>query len=347
MLQKWIGSTKKPQSSKAWTLVLNDVDRHIPQVGEWIDKHFGSIPRWRRDDAQVSCSGVQGGIGPHVDNYDVFLIQMQGDKTWKIGYPKLSQSCERQALEPDIDVSILRVDMMPLQWEDIVVHPGDVLYLPPRIVHWGISHSEKCMTLSVGCRAPTALDITMRVVEELQSQSREMERYSTLPQAKYPSLDAAVKEEFKIMVRNAIDSVMQNDAVWDTIVGQLITDPIRFYDFDDDDDENDEYSEEETQKHMQGLPNQYIRATGYAIATSLVQLEDGRTVYRLFMHGKWWEIPASADDTENEEIELTLRSFEQGKPITLPRSNKHSPLNDMLQDLIEEGFLEPHYESQL
>jgi len=94
-------------SSKPWTLVVNDVDRYIPKVGTWMDETFAFLPRWRRDDAQVSLAPVGGGIGPHVDNYDVFLVQTSGARTWSIGTRTLPVQQEFDALLPDLPVRIL------------------------------------------------------------------------------------------------------------------------------------------------------------------------------------------------------------------------------------------------
>ena len=99
-------NTKK--DSKSWTLILNDVDRHHPPLSKWIDDTFDFIPRWRRDDGQISVSnGDGGGIGMHVDNYHVFLVQMYGTKQWDVGHNMIGVKEERELLIDDLDVRVL------------------------------------------------------------------------------------------------------------------------------------------------------------------------------------------------------------------------------------------------
>jgi 50S ribosomal protein L16 3-hydroxylase len=76
-----------------WTLLVNDVDRYIPSLSHWIEDEFGFLPRWRRDDAQVSIAHTGGGIGPHVDNYDVFLAQGSGQRSWQVGSSCKTPNC--------------------------------------------------------------------------------------------------------------------------------------------------------------------------------------------------------------------------------------------------------------
>jgi ribosomal protein L16 Arg81 hydroxylase len=122
------------------TLIVNDVDRFIPTLSDWINENFSFIPNWRRDDGQVSLAHNGGGIGPHVDEYDVFLIQMAGIRRWELGKRFISvvEELEKDFLIQGLDVRII------LNWHDeigkeFILHPGDILYLPPRLAHCGIA----------------------------------------------------------------------------------------------------------------------------------------------------------------------------------------------------------------
>ena len=124
------------------TLIVNDVDRFIPLLFKWIDETFTFIPNWRRDDGQISLANYGGGIGPHVDEYDVFLIQMAGVRKWELGKRIISvaEELEGDFLVPGLDVRIIR------HWDaergqEFMLYPGDVLYLPPRIAHCGIAQT--------------------------------------------------------------------------------------------------------------------------------------------------------------------------------------------------------------
>jgi len=128
-----------------WTLLVQDVEKHLPELLPLLDV-FNFIPAWRLDDLMISYATDQGSVGPHLDAYDVFLIQTQGRRHWNIS----SQFNEQSTLLADIDLKILQ-DFKPEQ--DWILEPGDILYLPPNIAHHGIALNN-CMTCSVGFRAP-------------------------------------------------------------------------------------------------------------------------------------------------------------------------------------------------
>ena len=118
--------------TKASTLVVNDVDRWIPSVSDWMDVNFDFLPRWRRDDAQVSLAKEFGGIGPHVDNYDVFLIQVSGSREWEVGLDTISVQDEFANLVGESEVRILNITVPSIKFH---LKAGDCLYLPPRYMH--------------------------------------------------------------------------------------------------------------------------------------------------------------------------------------------------------------------
>ncbi|HDK37658.1 MAG TPA: cupin domain-containing protein [Thiolapillus brandeum] len=129
-----------------WTLLVQDVDKYIPHVASLMHL-FRFIPSWRFDDIMISYAVAGGSVGPHTDTYDVFLIQAQGKRRWQIG-----NKASSDALLPDLPVRIL-ADFAPE--EEWLLEPGDVLYLPPGVAHWGIAEDDSCMTWSVGLRAPS------------------------------------------------------------------------------------------------------------------------------------------------------------------------------------------------
>lgn len=128
-----------------WTLLVQDVDKHVPEVASLL-RAFGFIPNWRLDDIMISYAADQGSVGPHVDAYDVFLIQVEGERRWRID---ASEAPDLSCI-PGLDLRILE-HFAPT--DDWVLGPGDILYLPPGVPHWGIAEGE-CMTWSVGLRAP-------------------------------------------------------------------------------------------------------------------------------------------------------------------------------------------------
>lgn len=129
-----------------WTLLIQSVDHHIPELAVLLDK-FDFIPSWRIDDLMVSFAQAYGSVGPHLDNYDVFLLQVQGKRHWHINESDYSDD----DLMPNTDLKILNNFESTQDW---VLEPGDMLYLPPAVAHHGIALDD-CLTFSIGFRAPT------------------------------------------------------------------------------------------------------------------------------------------------------------------------------------------------
>jgi len=140
-----------------WTLLIQEVDRLVPAVRDML-KAVDFLPRWRMDDIMISYAANGGGVGAHIDNYDVFLLQGHGRRRWQIN----TTPVEEERLIEDIEVSILADFEADRDW---VLEPGDMLYLPPRIAHFGVAEGE-CMTFSIGCRAPSEQDILGAVLEQ-------------------------------------------------------------------------------------------------------------------------------------------------------------------------------------
>lgn len=133
-----------------WTLLVQGVDVWVPQVKALLQQ-FQFLPRWRLDDVMVSYAPEGGTVSQHYDYFDVFLIQGTGQRRWQVG-----QRCAPDApLLPDTPVRILR-DFEPMM--DVVMEPGDMLYVPARFAHLGVSEQDS-MTYSVGFRAPSSRDM--------------------------------------------------------------------------------------------------------------------------------------------------------------------------------------------
>ncbi|MBV1931560.1 MAG: cupin domain-containing protein, partial [Porticoccaceae bacterium] len=141
-----------------WSLLVQAVDQWLPEAHALLDD-FSFLPRWRLDDIMVSLSADQGSVGPHFDNYDVFLLQTRGQKRWRIG-----QVCDADT--PLIENAPLCLIEDFQQQEEYLLEPGDMLYLPPRLAHWGIAEGES-MTFSIGFRAPTAVELLDDLATEL------------------------------------------------------------------------------------------------------------------------------------------------------------------------------------
>jgi len=347
-----------------WTILVNDVDRYLPAVSDWMDQDFAFLPRWRRDDAQVSISPVGGGIGPHVDNYDVFLVQTQGERVWKVGRKTISVQQELRDLIPGLTVRILQItstnDDPCYNFDEILLKPGDMLYLPPRFVHWGIAKTDG-MTLSVGCRAPSAAELVARVADAftntiLTDSSHKRYTDKSLLHAFQPdmtspgpSLSVQVKDEMKKLVRQSVNELLNDDVRWDDLVGRLVTEPKRYSDTAlqphgstmEDDDYRLTWGETPadvlnrilTRRNDQPMAALY-RAEGIPVATSEAITPEGDRLDRIYCYGESYEI--KNDDTARS----VFWNIERGKPLTKDVVDHASvALVSVLEELIHEGVL--------
>lgn len=145
------GSILDEIPAKDWSIIVQEVDRHVPAVADLWDRNFSFVPMWRREDVMVSYSRQGGGVGAHVDSNDVFLIQGKGTRQWSIENAFISNAEEQQR---DVGEAMQRLHgfQRDQSWD---LHPGDMLYLPARIPHEGIALDDQCMTFSMGFRTPS------------------------------------------------------------------------------------------------------------------------------------------------------------------------------------------------
>lgn len=145
-----------PISKPNWTILVQGLDLHWQSAHEMLQR-FRFVPEVRLDDLMISYASDGGGVGPHLDSYDVFLLQVKGRRRWRIG-PVADRS-----LVPDRPVRLL-ANFLPT--EEYLLEPGDMLYLPPLWGHDGVAEGE-CMTCSIGFRAATATSLAQELLYEL------------------------------------------------------------------------------------------------------------------------------------------------------------------------------------
>ncbi|HET8942364.1 MAG TPA: cupin domain-containing protein [Rudaea sp.] len=168
-----------------WTLLVQDVDKWDLDVAKLL-AHFDFLPSWRIDDVMVSYATDGGGVGAHVDQYDVFLIQGRGQRQWRIDAGSSMQVQGKNAriraqnsrvapseFRDDTELKLLRHFTPTHEW---LLEPGDALYLPPGIAHDGIAVGE-CMTFSVGMRAPSQAELLLDFAESLSESLGDGQRF--------------------------------------------------------------------------------------------------------------------------------------------------------------------------
>ncbi len=155
---------------KPWTLLVQAVDAQVPAVAALIAP-FRFIPNWRIDDVMVSLASDGGGVGPHYDQYDVFLIQGLGRRRWRVG-----GRCDAATpLMPHDDLRLLEGFDAIDEW---VLEPGDMLYVPPRFAHEGVAVGDDCMTYSVGFRAPSRSELVAHWCDHVLDTLDDDDRYA-------------------------------------------------------------------------------------------------------------------------------------------------------------------------
>ena len=170
---------------KDWTLLVQDMDKWDRDVRALLGQ-FRFLPSWRVDDIMISFAAPGGSVGPHVDQYDVFLLQAQGHRRWQID----TDPDAPRGFRPDVELKLLQKFTPSHEW---LLEPGDMLYLPPGMPHHGEA-VDACMTFSVGMRAPSQAELIVDLAEELAARLPDEARY-TDPGLEAPSdpfeIDAA------------------------------------------------------------------------------------------------------------------------------------------------------------
>lgn len=198
-----------------WTLLVQDVEKLLPEDFGPLRAAFRFLPDWRVDDIMVSYAVDGGSVGPHLDQYDVFLLQAQGRRRWQIDDsgrhdPRLREDCELKLLERFVPS------------KDWLLGPGDLLYLPPGVPHHGVAEGE-CMTFSIGMRAPSLAELLLDQAETLAEALPEALRYRD-PPLEPATEPARIDAEALAALRRALDQASrQDDRAFADWFGRFIT----------------------------------------------------------------------------------------------------------------------------
>ena len=133
-----------------WTLLVNDVEKYIPELA-WIIDQFRFIPEWRMDDLMISYAPEGGSVGPHMDLYDVFILQAQGHRRWQINSQPVAE-------DNQVSGTPLRIQKDFSAEEEWLLAPGDLIYIPPGVSHYGVA-TDDCMSFSIGFRATSHAEL--------------------------------------------------------------------------------------------------------------------------------------------------------------------------------------------
>ena len=200
-----------------WTILVQNINHYLPFAESFLNL-FKFIPYARLDDLMISYATKKGSVGPHFDSYDVFLFQAQGIREWKISDQK------KFTLDKKSSIKIITNFKSKNSW---VLKPGDMLYLPPNIGHWGISQSDDCLTYSIGFRAPATFEIQSKFLDFIQdhliTNENEIYKDPNLAPQKNP---AEISSNMTKAMRNIVDRLRWDKSSINHFIGQLLSEPI-------------------------------------------------------------------------------------------------------------------------
>jgi 50S ribosomal protein L16 3-hydroxylase len=181
-----------------WTLLVQDVDKWDMDVAALLD-HFRFLPSWRVDDVMISYAEPGGGVGAHVDQYDVFLLQGLGQRHWAIS----TDPDAPKDFRSDVELKQLQHFHPTHEW---LLDPGDMLYLPPGIAHDGVAFGGPCMTFSVGMRAPSQAELVGDLADYLAEHLPDEMRYTDpdlAPAKRVGEIDKAALQRLRTAIPTA------------------------------------------------------------------------------------------------------------------------------------------------
>ncbi|MCA6060879.1 cupin domain-containing protein [Thalassolituus sp. ST750PaO-4] len=198
---------------RKWTLLIQAVDHWIPEAADILE-HFRFLPSWRIDDLMISYAVDGGSVGPHYDQYDVFLLQAEGQREWRIG-----QMCSDDS--PILKGPKIRVLQQFDETERWTLNPGDMLYLPPQLAHYGIAQGE-CMTYSIGFRAPSQAELAQAAMDDILASASEDQRYTDagIRPTQTPGL---IDQDAIARLRALLTAALNDDERLQQVLGKLMT----------------------------------------------------------------------------------------------------------------------------
>jgi 50S ribosomal protein L16 3-hydroxylase len=208
-------SALPPQQRPGWTLLVQGLDLHVPAARAMLER-FRFLPDARMDDLMVSWASPGGGVGQHIDDYDVFLIQVQGRRRWRIGSvadPSWVEGAPLKRLrhfEPE---------------QEFVLEPGDLLYLPPRWGHDGVAEGGDSMSCSAGFSVPAATELARDLLHRLADEDDE--RGALYRDAKQPATatPAAIPATLQAFARQAVQRQLAQPGWLELLLGESLTEP--------------------------------------------------------------------------------------------------------------------------
>ena len=206
-----------PLSQPGWTLLVQGADLHDERAAALLAQ-FRFVPQARLDDLMISYATDGGGVGPHFDSYDVFLLQAQGRRRWRIGRQ------QDLTLRSDLPLKIL-ANFQPEH--DYLLEAGDMLYLPPGYAHDGVAEGGECQTCSIGFRSPVGAELARELLQRLadEESDRAGERLYRDPTQPATANPGAVPTALQQFARGAVAAALKDPLALDRALGEYLSEP--------------------------------------------------------------------------------------------------------------------------
>lgn len=304
-----------------WTFLINDLERYVPELGNLIEP-FRFIPDWRIDDLMVSFAADQGSVGPHTDEYDVFLIQGMGKRRWQIitreDYPK--------DIIPNISLSILSEFESDQEW---VLEAGDMLYLPPNMPHHGVAEGD-CITFSVGFRAPSQQELVQSWVESFTDSPAFKQRYSDSSRKLQDSSGEISQKDINSLSSMIIEGLQSQQNGINAWLGKHLTETRG----DVQQHQQQEIAEYNPKENYEREP--WLRFAFTIPKTEVETNNESDAIIHFFADGRHIKLPANCKVAVQE-----LCSDFYYNAGSLSALMKHTKFKELFDELISEGGIYP------
>lgn len=297
-----------------WTLLVHNVELQIAKAAKLLQS-FQFIPNWRIDDLMISYSPIHSSAGPHIDQYDVFLLQAIGKKKWLIG----GNNYDEDDQVPGLDLRLLNDFNFENEW---ILEPGDLLYLPPCFAHHGIA-MEECMTYSIGFRSLSQYNLVSHYIDTTCNMDSD-KRYAD-PDLKLQQHAGQISPDNLTKVKKLMRSILDNNDDLEQWFGQFVTE------MPDEMQIDSPISEISDTEVAQLFKERGILYRNQATRTAYISKEHG---YLLFVNAQSFYLPEDCEDFVTqftEEYELNYSSYES--MLKIPE------VCSILCSLINLGFL--------
>ncbi|AUI67041.1 MULTISPECIES: cupin domain-containing protein [Glaesserella] len=270
-----------------WSVLVQNLEQWSPELGAlW--QAFGYIPQWQRDDIMVSYAPAGGSVGRHYDEYDVFLVQGYGHRRWQLG-----KWCDPSTeFKPNQPIRIFD-DMGDLIFDEVLA-PGDVLYVPSRLSHYGVAQDD-CLTFSFGLRFPNAIDLLENLCKTIEHQGEIIPNSQfAIPFRLSPNVqpNALLDPKMVATLKDRLIDLLQNSTQFDEIFTHSVATAVSTRRYEQLTEDNEFYPDE---------VQEVLEAGGWVQQDANVKILYTENPLRVYVNGEW------IDELNEAEANLLIR----------------------------------------